>query len=259
MAACVVMFATVPLIGFSLFPKADQPYFMVRIEAPEGSSVVETDRIVREVSGLSGRFPRPDRADGKRRARQSADLLQQHPARIRHPLGEIFVTIDEYDPRRTPGQITQLRRKLAAYPGARVTVVQFDNGPPVEAPLALRITGPELGTIKALSADVAAIMRRKTKGTRDVVDPLAVDRIDLDLGLDTAKAGLLNVPPDAVRRTLRLALSGERVAAFRDAEGDSYPVRVRLPLDRELPVSVRWGRSTSPRSTEPALPPGYRY
>jgi multidrug efflux pump subunit AcrB len=28
------------------------------------------------------------------------------------------------------------------------------------------------------------------------------------------------------------------VAAFRDAEGDSYPVRVRLPLERELPVST---------------------
>lgn len=130
-----------------------------------------------------------------------------------------------------------MRRRLAAYPAARVTVVQFDNGPPVEAPLALRITGPELATIKALSAEVAAIMRR-TKGTRDVADPLAVDRIDIDLGIDPAKAGLLNVPPDAVRRTLRLALSGERVAAFRDAEGDSYPVRVRLPLERELPVSA---------------------
>ena len=74
-------------------------------------------------------------------------------------------------------------------------MVQFDNGPPVEAPLALRVTGPERGTIKALSAQVAGIMRR-TKGTRDVVDPLAVDRIDLDLGVDEAKASLLNVPPE---------------------------------------------------------------
>ncbi|MFN5242970.1 MAG: efflux RND transporter permease subunit [Novosphingobium sp.] len=237
MAACVAMFATVPLIGFSLFPKADQPYFMVRVEAPEGSSVVQTDRIVREVSGLVADFPgliaRMENA-----GRGNPQIFYNNiPREFDTRYGEIFVTIDEFDPRRTPDQIAALRRKLATYAGARVTVVQFDNGPPVEAPLALRITGPELGKIKALSADVAAIMRR-TKGTRDVVDPLAVDRIDLDLGVDTDKAGLLNVPPDAVRRTLRLALSGERVAAFRDAEGDSYPVRVRLPLERELPVST---------------------
>lgn len=237
MVACVAMFAAVPFIGFSLFPKADQPYFMVRIEAPEGSSIATTDRIVRDVSGIVAKFPGL-LARMENVGRGNPQIFYNNiPREFDTRYGEIFVTIDEYDPRKTPGQISELRRKLASYGGARVTVVQFDNGPPVEAPLALRITGPELGTIKALSAQVAGIMRR-TQGTRDVVDPLAVDRIDLDLGVDEAKAGLLNVPPEAIRRTLRLALSGERVASFRDSEGDSYPVRVRLPLDRELPVSA---------------------
>ena len=237
MVACVAMFAAVPFIGFSLFPKADQPYFMVRIEAPEGSSIATTDRIVRDVSGIVAKFPGL-LARMENVGRGNPQIFYNNiPREFDTRYGEIFVTINEYDPRKTPGQISELRRKLASYGGARVTVVQFDNGPPVEAPLALRITGPELGTIKALSAQVAGIMRR-TQGTRDVVDPLAVDRIDLDLGVDEAKAGLLNVPPEAIRRTLRLALSGERVASFRDSEGDSYPVRVRLPLDRELPVSA---------------------
>ncbi len=237
MAACLAMFAAVPFIGFSLFPKADQPYFMVRIEAPEGSSIATTDRIVRDVSGIVAKFPGL-MARMENVGRGNPQIFYNNiPREFDTRYGEIFVTIDEYDPRKTPDQIGDLRRKLANYGGARVTVVQFDNGPPVEAPLALRITGPELGTIKELSAQVATIMRQ-TKGTRDVVNPLAVDRIDLDLGVDEAKAGLLNVPPEAIRRTMRLALSGERVAAFRDAEGDSYPVRVRLPLERELPVSA---------------------
>lgn len=237
MAACLAMFATVPFIGFSLFPKADQPYFMVRVEAPEGSSIATTDQIVRDVSGIVAKFPGLV-ARMENVGRGNPQIFYNNiPREFDTRYGEIFVTIEEYDPRKTPGEITELRRKLANYGGARVTVVQFDNGPPVEAPLALRVTGPELGTIKTLSAQVAGIMRR-TKGTRDVVDPLAVDRIDLDLGVDEAKASLLNVPPEAIRRTLRLALSGERVASFRDAEGDSYPVRVRLPLERELPVSA---------------------
>lgn len=237
MAACLAIFAAVPFIGFSLFPKADQPYFMVRVEAPEGSSIATTDQIVRDVSGIVAKFPGL-LARMENVGRGNPQIFYNNiPREFDTRYGEIFVTIDEYDPRKTPGQIRDLRRQLANYGGARVTVVQFDNGPPVEAPLALRITGPELGTIKALSAQVATIMRR-TSGTRDVVDPLAVDRIDLDLGVDEAKAGLLNVPPEAIRRTLRLALSGERVASFRDAEGDSYPVRVRLPLERELPVST---------------------
>lgn len=237
MAGCVLMFATVPLIGFSLFPKADQPYFMVRVEAPEGSSVTATDKLVRNVSAQLGDFPGLV-ARMENSGRGNPQIFYNNlPREFDTRYGEIFVTIDKFDPRTTPRDIDALRKKLATFGGARVTVLQFDNGPPVEAPLALRIVGPELATVKSLSAQVATIMRN-TAGTRDVLDPLAVDRIDLDLGIDYAKAGLLNIAVDSIRKTVRLALSGERVASFRDAEGDSYPVRVRLPFEQQQPVSA---------------------
>ena len=37
---------------------------------------------------------------------------------------------------------------------------------------------------------------------------------------------------------IRLALTGERAGSFRDNEGDSYPVTVRLPLNNTQPVSA---------------------
>ena len=39
--------ALVPRIGFSLFPEADVPMFRIEVEAPDGSSIEETDRAVR--------------------------------------------------------------------------------------------------------------------------------------------------------------------------------------------------------------------
>jgi multidrug efflux pump subunit AcrB len=151
--------------------------------------------------------------------------------------GELFVTLKDFSPEDTPALVEKLRQELASYPAARVTVEQFEQGPPIDAPIAIRISGPELGELKRLSAQFADKLRQ-TPGTRDVVDPLAIDRIDLDLSVDPAKAGLLNVAPDAVRKTLRLAISGERASSLRDAEGDSYPVVVRLPFQQEVPAAV---------------------
>ena len=51
-------------------------------------------------------------------------------------------------------------------------------------------------------------------------------------------ATLLGVQPGAPRRALRLALAGENAGRFRDVEGDSYNVVVRLPLAERHPVSV---------------------
>lgn len=237
MAACVMMFATIPWIGFSLFPKADVPYFLVRIEAPEGSSLLATDRAVREVAVIMQQ--KPEVKDVMENTGRSNPQIYYNalPREADTRFGELFVTLKEFSPSETPALVEQLRQELSRYPSARVTVEQFEQGPPIDAPIAIRVSGPELSELKRLSAQFADTLRQ-TPGTRDVVDPLAIDRIDLDMAVDPAKAGLLNVAPDAVRRTLRLAISGERASSLRDAEGDSYPVVVRLPFEREVPAAL---------------------
>lgn len=237
MAACVMMFATIPWIGFSLFPKADVPYFLVRIEAPEGSSLLATDRAVREVAAIMQQ--KPEVKDVMENTGRSNPQIYYNalPREADTRFGELFVTLKEFSPSETPALVEQLRQELSRYPSARVTVEQFEQGPPIDAPIAIRVSGPELSELKRLSAQFADTLRQ-TPGTRDVVDPLAIDRIDLDMAVDPAKAGLLNVAPDAVRRTLRLAISGERASSLRDAEGDSYPVVVRLPFEREVPAAL---------------------
>ena len=236
-ALCLWALALIPLLGFSLFPSADTPYFLVRVEAPQGSSVETTDKAVRAVSAIVARVPGVKvRVDNAGRGHPQVfynSLQREEQARF----GEIFVSLDAWDVDRGPELLARLRKRLSDFPDARVMVVNFENGPAIEAPVAIRIRGPDLGELKRLAAEVAGVMRA-VPGTRDVDDPLAVDRIDLDLGLDEAKAGLLGVAPGAARRALRLAISGEPASRLRDNEGDSYPVVVRLPMDARQPVSA---------------------
>ena len=238
MVLCFGAFALVPVLGFSLFPPAETPYFLVRIETPEGSSIAATDRAVRQVSAILDAEPVVvDRMDNAGRGNPQIyyNIL---PREERSRYGDIFVTMTEWDVNEGPRILDRLRQRFATFADARVTVLAFENGPPVEAPVAVRISGPDLAELQRLSREVATLMRSRP-GMRDVDNPLAFDRVDLDLGLDEAKAGLLGVAPGEARRALRLAISGEQASQLRDNEGDSWPVTVRLPMGQGgQPVSA---------------------
>ena len=237
MAFCLVTLGLIPVLGFTLFPSADAPYFMVRVETPEGSSVATTDRAVRAVSAIiaqeKGIRTRMDNV-----GRGNPQIFYNNiPTEDRTRFGEVFVILDKWDPTEGPALLKRLRGRLDRFSDARVTVVNFENGPPIEAPVLIRIAGPELATLKQLSGKVADQMRA-TPGLRDINDPLAIDRVDIDLGVDETKAGLLGVAAGEAKRALRLAITGERAASFRDSEGDSYPVSVRLPIGARQPIDV---------------------
>lgn len=237
LAVCVAALGTLPLIGASLFPASDSPYFMVRVETPEGSGMAATDRAVREVSAIVADFPGiTARMDNVGRGNPQIfynNLAREDDTRY----GEVFVTINAWSPSESPGQLDALRRKFDTYADAKVTVIQFENGPPVEAPVAIRLRGAEIETLRTAAAQVSALMGA-TKGLRDIDNPLAIERVDLDIGFDPASASLLGVTAGDVRRSVRLALSGERASNFRDSEGDSYPIVVRLPMAANQPVSA---------------------
>jgi multidrug efflux pump subunit AcrB len=122
-------------------------------------------------------------------------------------------------------------------PGAKIVISPFENGAPVEAPVAFRVTGPDLAVLRTLAGEVETILRA-TPGARDINNPLAFDRTDLNLGLDSARAAALGIPPGEPRRTLRLALAGEAAGRLRDEEGDAYNVVVTLSSSVQPPVST---------------------
>jgi multidrug efflux pump subunit AcrB len=221
-------FGLVPRIGFSLFPENDSPYFMVDIELPQGASLAETDKAVRFADGVLA--ARKDIAwrfanTGYGNPQVYYNVFQQ---RAQPYIGQIYASFDEWDPKRGPAHVEELREKFRTYPGAQISVRRFENGPPVEAPIAVRVTGKDLATLTALGEQIEQIVR-DTPGTRDVKNPLAARTVDLDLRIDQTKAALLGIPAGAVDQAVRIAVGGATVASFRDPTGDAYPVRVRLP------------------------------
>ena len=216
------------VIGSSLFPPAELPQFTVRIEMAEGTALAATDAMVARVDALlradpEVRWTAAHAGRGSPPLYYNANSSAEDPAR-----GEVGAALKEWNPRTSPGVIERLRARLAKLPGAKLRLVTFVQGPPVEAPIAIRIMGRDQGTLGRIAAAVARELEAMP-GLRDVDNPLRLQRTDLKLEVDNARAEALGVPAGALRQAVQLALDGVPAARLRDADGDDYPVTVRLP------------------------------
>ncbi len=221
--------ALVPAIGFSLFPTADIPQFRVRIEAPDGASLAETDRALRFVEerlaatpGMRWWFSNL----GRENPRIYYNVLSRNSAAN---IAEVFAEVEDYDSAGTSRMLDLLREDFEEYPGARISIHQFENGPPVAAPIEIRVIGPDIETLRTLAGDVEKLIAG-IPGTRDVVNPMRLKRTDLDLNIDTDKAALFGVPAVEADRTVRLAVAGLAAGQFREPDGDEYDITLRLPM-----------------------------
>ncbi|MFZ4690605.1 MAG: efflux RND transporter permease subunit [Polymorphobacter sp.] len=239
-AASVVVFSgfgLVPFIGSSLFPPADAPYFLVSVTAPEGTAISQTNRAVGFVETALKGDPDVEQVLANVGRGNPQIFYNQRSFDQRTNIGEVMVVLKEWDPVRGPALVARLRQRFATSPDAQYVLKIFQNGPPVDAPILVKVVGPDLDVLKRIAGEVENVMR-DVPGTRDVVNPVAIDQPRLDLGLDAGKAALLGVQPGAPRRALRLALAGEAAGRLRDREGDSYNVVVRLPLHGRHELSV---------------------
>src|SRR3989441_262269 len=219
--------ALVPVVGFSLFPKAETPQFRVDITAPEGASIARTDSAARFAEVVLGRTPGVKAfytSVGHDNPRVYYNVASRtDDARI----GQLFVLLDRYEPGRTPRLLDSLRAELAGYPGAEIALREFENGPPIDAPIALRIEGASLDTLHAIAARVERLLKT-TPGTQYVTNPVRVARTDLRVAIDRAKAGLLGIPMLEIDRTVRLGLAGLEAGSLREGGDDARPGVGRL-------------------------------
>lgn len=218
----------VPRIGFSLFPDAGIPQFTIRIFGAEGNSVALTDHLTRRVEEVLRATPEIRSwfaSIGKGNPMVYYNEAQEQRAAN---FAEIFARLKAYDPKTSPAVLQRLREQLAEIPGARILVKEFANGPPIEAPIAVRVLGDDLDQLAELAARVEAVLRA-TPGTDSVDNPLRMMRTDLRVVVDRGAAGLHGVAESSVDRMARLAAAGLPVARFRETDGDEYNITLTLP------------------------------
>lgn len=230
--AAATLFGTsllmIPLIGFSLFPKAGLPQFLIKIRGTESASVGATDAIARRIEAVLARTPEI--------AWYFTSVGKGNPQVYYNEIGdqqkasfaEVFASLQQFDPATSPALLDRLRTEFATIPGAQIQLKEFENGPPIAAPIAVRILGPDLDGLQRLGGRVEAVLA-DIAGTENIDNPVRTARTDLRLRLDRAAAALAGVAEVEIDRAVRLAFAGLNVTRFREADGDEYNLQLALP------------------------------
>ncbi len=241
--AAVIFFGSlqlIPVIGFSLFPASEKPQFLVDISAPLQSNIYYTDTIAKQIEKDLKQVPEIKyfaSNTGKGNPRIYYNVNQQNE---RTDLAEIFVQLNpDVNPKRKVEIIEALRKKWTPYPGAKVEVKNFEQGQPMISPVEVRLLGDNLDTLRALSSQVEAMLK-KTEGTLYVNNPIRNLKSDIRVNINKDKAQSLGVPTINIGRTVRMAVAGLPVGNFTnpDSDGDDYSIVLTTPRPSNPDLNV---------------------
>lgn len=231
--------ALIPVIGISVFPKSEKPQFLININTPIGTSLSVTDRAVRFVEQKLSQEEIVENYSsniGKDNPRVYYNLLPR--GGTSSDFAQIFVQLygETSVPERTV-LINQLRAKFKSYPGAKIQVKEFEQGPPVTAPLAIRVFGENIDSLRSISKKVEAAYK-STEGTIYIENPSTAVNTDLRVHINKDKAGMLGIPLSEIDKTIRMAIAGLDISSFRAENGDEFDINIGINTNEKPSLDV---------------------
>jgi len=222
--------ALVPVVGFSVFPASEKPMFLINIETPLGTSLQATDQVARYVENEISHMPDLKNYAtnvGRGNPRIYYNIVPQNDV---SNYAQLFIQLKETPPAEKRKLIDRLRLRFKDYPNAKIEVKDFEQGPPMEAPIAIRLFSEDLDTLRSLAFRVEDLLK-KTPGTIYVNNELTTLKTDLRVKVNKEKAGLLGVPVHDIDQTIRMAVAGLNIGTYRKENGDEYNITVMLPRE----------------------------
>lgn len=218
-----------PVIGFSLFPPSEKPQFLVNITTSLQSNLPTTDEVARKVEAELSEIPELLNFATNVGKGNPRIYYNEIPENERTDYGQIFVQLKpETSPPRKMEIIEELKSKFSEIVGAKVEVKNFEQGPPVTAPVEVRLSGENLDTLRNLALRVESMLK-ETAGTIYVNNPVANLKTDIKVDINKDKARQLGINTADIDRTVRLALAGLNLGSFTDENDIERSILVTSP------------------------------
>ena len=222
----VVGFGAFPTLKAQFFPGVDRDQFYVQLKLPSGTAITETERAVRMAEALMR---------GNEAVRHIHWVIGESAPAFYYNMitdqdaessfAEALITTTS--PAATERILPELQRALdKTLPQARVTVRGLVQGPPVSAPVEIRVVGPDLQVLKQIGDQVRAIMF-SVPDILQVKPQITGGAPKVVLDLDEEKARLADLDLGAIARQLEASLEGAIGGSLVEA-GEELPVRVRV-------------------------------
>jgi len=217
------------VIGFSLFPAAERPQFVVRIEGAQGTTKARTDAVLRKVEAV---LAKKEPIDGyaSNLGSGNSQIFFNYPQRLPGPgPAELFVKLQQWQNGRSEQYLKDLEAKFQTIPGARIGVVSFSCGAVSSPPVHVKISEPHVQVLRRLSG----VRKRSSQPLR------TLPQAKIRPGTYGPTGGWCSIRARPALWAWRPAKSGashtplfagKYVHRFHGADGDDYPVRLRLGM-----------------------------
>jgi multidrug efflux pump subunit AcrB len=220
-------------VGISYFPKAETPQLAVLIELPEGADLESTDKAARYVEQILDTISGVRLYAGNIGKGNPRIYYNHFPKPLARNFAEIYVELDEFKTTSFNRLVEQLRSMFSTYPGAHITVKEFEQGMPMAAPVVVYITGEEIDELRIISRDVEEFLASQP-GAVNIENMLDKSQTDMFFNINRGKAGILGVPVHEINRTIRMAVNGILISKFRDRDGRQHDIIMRLPAGNNV-------------------------
>ncbi|NVK37337.1 MAG: efflux RND transporter permease subunit [Gammaproteobacteria bacterium] len=233
----VLALALFPLIGVSLFPKAEKPMILVNLELPEGASFTQTQTQAQSIEKILLTKSLVDDVVVNVGRGNPRIYYNVSPNRQTPNFAQLFVKLHASELDVVEPFVEGLRHEFSQFPGVRVLIKEFNQGPPAAAPVSIRVVGDEWQSIKQAAAQVEAVMAEHS-GTVNVDNPIGKHKIDIQLTINRDKAAMLGLAVHTIDQTIRSALVGLPMGIYKDDLGDDYTITLKSADSDEPQLSA---------------------
>ncbi|MFY0639412.1 MAG: efflux RND transporter permease subunit [Bermanella sp.] len=227
-AVAVFIFATAlfPFIGVSLFPKAEKPMILVNLELAEGASFTQTQTQAKIVEAILLKKELVEDVVVNIGRGNPRIYYNVSPNRQTPNFAQLFVKLKASELPIVEPFVETLRSELASLSGVRVFIKEFNQGPPAEAPISIRVIGDDWSSIKQ-GANLVEGVFTQHEGTVNVENPIGKHKIDIKLEINRDKAAMMGLSVNSIDQAIRAALVGLPMGIYKDDLGDEFTITLK--------------------------------
>ncbi|WP_282127151.1 efflux RND transporter permease subunit [Roseobacter litoralis] len=253
-------FGAFPTLTAQFFPGVERDQFYIEVEMPPGTAISETAKVAGAIDARLAAEQDIDRVYWSIGKSGPAFYYNITSGRSSEPgyAQAMVKTTDAYAAERLVPALQQALNRT--HPKARIIVRDLVQGPPVAAPVEIRLVGPDLDVLRALGDQARALMVDLPLVTQ-VRSGVTGGAPQLRFEIDETAARLLGLNITDIAAQLQAALVGATGGSM--VEGtDQMPIRVRLTDSvqgeisamADLPILMPNAAELSAQGLYPAVP-----
>ncbi|MBF0184119.1 MAG: efflux RND transporter permease subunit [Magnetococcales bacterium] len=239
----------VPLLPKGFVPVADRAQTMVNLELAPGSSLADSEQVALQASRLLQAMPDVVRVFAAVGVAASADqgpLGGGYNSDVRKAALTINLTHRHQRSRNQVAIEADIRQVLRTLPGVRVSIASSEPGAKMRVSLASDDPDALDEAMRNLETDL-----RTLKGVGNITSAATLQRPEVHVLPDFARAADLGISSDTLSRTVRVAGAGDYKVLLAKLNLPQRQVAIRVRLDkpwrqdlsaiRQLPVAAKKG------------------